>query len=265
MLLINWKWKKLIFPFLVFFTLLVSIYFTKEKNTDLLSYIIFPFFMFAVALAITRKKDILPIITEKILLSYSLTFWFVFFSKFYKAPNFLFFLLLTPSIATILINFINSKLNFWKRIFFYYWFLLIIVFIGLNNFSYEYLNIFFNNTNLNFYSPINYILTGMAFLYLGVNVTYVFALIPLPGKHQSWADRMKEWHELTDVMTKRWSDIQSTPKQALLIIFFQGGGLFLNYHYHFLSERLVLNLLVLLPAVLSLEKNSTLKIPINLL
>jgi hypothetical protein len=43
----------------------------------------------------------------------------------------------------------------------------------------------------------------MAFLFLAVNATYLYMLIPITGKTESWRDRLKEWHELTDEMAQR--------------------------------------------------------------
>ena len=232
-----------------------------ENNYDPLIHIFLCFCFFAFIFAITFKEDILPLISEKILLSYSLIFWFSFFSFFYKDAfihKFLFILFLLPSLATVFIAFIKSKLNFWGKLFFYSWFLTIIVSLGLFRFSFSHLSLFFSNHHSSWIGPIDCILTGMAFLYLVVNATYIWELIPIPGKNQSWKSRMEEWHELTNLMTQRCDDQQPTHVQTILILVLQGGGLFLNYQYHLVPAAVLINVLLLLPIILS-SGNSTTK------
>ncbi|MBF0571306.1 MAG: hypothetical protein HQL12_05485 [Candidatus Omnitrophica bacterium] len=236
-----------------------------EYNYELLPHIFICFCLFAVSFAMFFKEDILPVISEKVLLSYSLIFWFSFFSYFYKDAfihKFLFFLFLIPSLATVFIAFIKLKLNFWGKLFFYSWFLIIVVALGLFRFSFSHFSLFFDEQHVPWFGPIDCALTGMAFLYIIVNATYIWELIPLRGKNQSWKNRMKEWHELTSLMTQRCDGQQPTHLQTILILVLQGGGLFINYLYHLIPADLVVNVLILLPAVL-LMGNSTTKIALQ--
>lgn len=231
-----------------------------EYNYQLLLHIFISFCVFAFVFALVFKKDILPLISEKVLLSYSLIFWFSFFSFFYKDAfihKFLFFLFLVPSLATVFIAFIKLKLNFWWKLFFYTWFLIIVVSLGLFRFSFNHLALFFDSQHAPWIESIDCILTGMAFLYLIVNATYIWELIPIPGKNQSMQSRMKEWHELTNLMTQRCDDQQPTHLQTVLIIVLQGGGLFLTYQYHLVPGGLLVNVLLLLPVFLSSRDNTT--------
>lgn len=69
------------------------------------------FGFFSCSFAMAFKDDILPVVSEKVLLFYSLIFWFAFFSYFYKSTalqNILLFILLPPSTATVFICFARS-------------------------------------------------------------------------------------------------------------------------------------------------------------
>jgi hypothetical protein len=67
------------------------------------------------------------------------------------------------------------------------------------------------------------VLWGMAFLYLAINATYLYYLVPIPGRGQSWVDRMKEWHAFTDLMTQRYDGDPPRLRQALVIALGQAG------------------------------------------
>jgi len=97
---------------------------------------------------------------------------------------------------------------------------------------------------------------GMAFLYLAVNIAYLYELIPIPERNQSWKARMKKWHELTDLMTHRVAEDQPTHRQTLLLLVGLGGALLAIYVYRWIPSGLLINILIVLPGVLSLGCNS---------
>ena len=152
---------------------------------------------------------------------------------------------------------IKSKLNFWGKLLFYSWFLVIVVTLGLFRFSFSHLSLFFDRAHTPWIGSVDCLLTGMAFLYLIVNATYIWELIPIPGKNQSWQDRMRQWHELTGLMTKRCDDQQPSHLQTVMIIVLQGGGLLLDYQYHLVPAGLLINVLILLPVILSTGNRTT--------
>jgi len=230
-----------------------------EYNYEPLMHIFICFCIFAIMFALFFKEDILPLISEKVLLSYSLIFWFSFFSFFYKDAfihKFLFFLFLIPSLSAVYIAFIKTKLNFLGKLFFYTWFLIIVVSLGLFRFSFSHLSLFFDKHHVPWIGSVDCLLTGMAFLYLIVNATYIWELIPIPGKNQTMESRMQQWHELTNLMTQRCDDQQPTHLQTILILVLQGGGLLLNYLYHLVPAGVLINVLILLPAILSSGNNT---------
>jgi len=171
-----------------------------------LFHVLVSFSLFSVTFALTFSKDILPILSEAILLSYTLVFWFAFYSFYYQGgplQTVLLIVLLVPTIATLYIAFRKTQLTFLLKLILYTWFLIIIVCLGLFQFPYSRLALFFEERQVPWITPLDSLAAGMAFLFLLANATYVFYLIPIPGKNESWEERMRHWHEFTDLMTQR--------------------------------------------------------------
>ena len=59
---------------------------------------------------------------------------------------------------------------------------------------------------------------------------------------------MRDWHELTSLMTERYDDKDRISyTQALWIIVGQGGLLFLDYCFRFMDVNLLLTLCIFIP------------------
>jgi hypothetical protein len=215
--------------------------------------------IFAFMFAIRFKNDLLPVVSEKVLLSYSLILWFAFFSYLYKGAawqNVLAAILLVPSAATVFIAFKRPKLNFVWKLCLYTWFLCIVVSLGLFQFPFQHLSIFLSPEKSPWLNPLDCIVAGMALLYLAVNMAYLFELVPIPGRHQSWADRMVEWHKLTGLMTERLEE-EPMHRIGLLILGGQGAALAAIYFFHWVPAALAINVFVVLPSILAMGSNST--------
>ena len=228
-----------------------------EPVYDPWSHLLFGLGMFSFAFAIVFKDDILPRINERILLSYSLVFWFALFSFFDGASGFRMALLAICGALTavsLFVAFVRPTLSFALKVALYVWFLTIVVAVGLFQFPIEGLSIFLEPNRGSWLAPVDCILGGMAFLYLVVNASYIFELIPIPGKTQSWKDRMKEWHAFTDLMTNRIDDEPPTATGAIIIVLGQGSILLSVYFYHWLDAGLVINVFVVLPFLLRLKR-----------
>ncbi|HEX3949757.1 MAG TPA: hypothetical protein VHW95_07910 [Steroidobacteraceae bacterium] len=221
-------------------------------------HILFSMGFFAFMYALRFKNDLLPVISEKVLLSYSLIFWFAFFSYFYKGTAWdvaLAALLLVPTGATVFIAVHRPGLSFAWKLALYTWFLTIVVSLGLFQFPFQHLSIFLSPEKSPWLNPLDCVVAGMAFLYLAVNMAYLFELIPIPGKNQSWADRMKQWHELTSLMTVRFED-EPMHRLGMLLIVVQGIVLLAVYYFHWVSAGLAINLFIVLPSILPKGNNS---------
>ena len=230
----------------------------NEHNYQPFFHILMSLGFFAFMFAMRFKDVLLPVISEKVLLSYSIIFWFAFFSYFYKGTAWdyaLAALVLVPSAFTVSIAFKRPKLSFMWKLGLYTWFLCVVVSLGLLQVPFRLLSIFLSPENSPWLSPLDCVVAGMAFLYLAVNIAYLYELIPIPERNQSWANRMKEWHQLTSLMTDRFEDEQ-IHRLGMLLIAGQGAVLLAIYFFHWVSSALAINFLVVLPSILSFGGNS---------
>src|ERR1700722_2811614 len=215
----DWNWKRLAGGFGIGFVGMFPG--RSERHYQPFVHILLSFGFFSCWFAMTFKDDILPVVSEKVLLFYSSIFWFAFFSYFYQGTvlhNVLLVVLLLPSAATVFICFVRPQLTFPWKLYLYAWFLCTVISLGLIQFPYHHLSIFLARQEIPWLTPLDCIVGGMAFLYLAVNIAYLYELIPIPGRDQSWKKRMKEWHELTSLMTQRVAEDQPTHQQTLVLL-----------------------------------------------
>ena len=129
----------------------------------------------------------------------------------------------------------------------YIWFLCVLIGIAASKFAFStVVNIFWNSGG-----PVNSVtklFVGMSFLYLAINVWYVIELIPLPGKHQSFSERLEHVKEDLDILASDYDDAQVRWWKTVLLLAISGSLLAINYFQHFVSdETLIPFLIVLLP------------------
>jgi hypothetical protein len=246
----DWSWFKLLICAAIG---LVGLIPGKHEHVyQPLFHILMWFSFFSISFAFMFSKEILPIISEPVLLSYTLVFWFalfIYYSDHTSLQSALFFLPLIPSAACLYLSFRRTQLGFVFKLILYTWFLVIIVSLGLFQFPFGQLALFYDERQVPWVSPIESAMAGMAFLFLLVNGTYVFYLIPIPGRTQSWTDRMKDWHEFTDLLTQRVADSQITRVQTSIILAVEGTALALNAIYDWLPPGLVINLAIIIPSL----------------
>ena len=209
--------------------------------------------IFAFLFAFAFRRIILPIVSEPVLLSYTIIFWFAFFVYYYDGTppqRKLMYLLLAPSAISLYVSLVKTQLGFGLKLILYTWFLIIIVCLGLFQFPFDQLTLFYDDHQVPWVTPAESVMAGMAFLFLLVNGTYVFYLIPIPGRTQSWKDRMKEWHEFTDLLTQRFAGSQITLAQSSMVLFVEGIALLLNTIYQWLPAGLIINLAIVIPGLI---------------
>jgi hypothetical protein len=210
--------------------------------------------IFGVLVAGVYQDEILPPVGDKLLLAFTLIFWFGFVTGLYRGTRLqqlLLFVCLLPTAATIYVAAMRPALGFWGKLGLYIWYLVIVVFLGWLQFPFGNLSIFDDSATLGWLGPIDAFATGMACLYLLTNAFYLFELLPIPGRSQSFSDRMKDWHQLTNLMTQRCSD-QDGPAEgwAFAIIGALGPLLLLNYVFELLPNSLVISIAIILATML---------------
>jgi hypothetical protein len=246
----DWDWMKLGGCLLIALCALLP-----DKHEHIyqpLSHVLMIFSIFALMFALLFVKDILQVLTAPLVLSYTLVFWFAFFTFFYDGTSRhqqLVLLLLVPSAASLIIAMWRGPLGFVTKLVLYSWFLIVIVSLGLMQFPFSQLAIFFEDQQLPWVTPLESFAAGMAFLFLLVNATYVFYLVPIPGKSESWAHRMKDWHEFTDELTQRVDNSQMARARIAAVLGVEAVALLLNANFHWLAPGLVINIALVLPAI----------------
>ena len=210
--------------------------------------------VFGVFFAGVYRDEILPPVGDKLLLAFTLIFWFGLVTGLHHGTQpqpALMLASLLPTAATIYIAALRPDLCFWGKLGLYTWYLMIVVFLGWLQFPLGNLSIFNDRAAIGWLGPIDALATGMASLYLLVNAFYLSLLLPIPGRSESFSDRMKAWHELTALMTQRCSD-QDGPGdgRAFAIIGTLGALLLLNYVLEVLPNSLVISLAIVAAAAL---------------
>ena len=224
-----------------------------------LAHLGFSFGMFAFVLAWAYQEDILPYISETALLSYTLIFWYGFASSIYDGTRghiVVAAFCALPSSAAVYTALVHERNGFWWKLLLYVWFLAIVVTLQVQFFPFWNLSIFDEKIDVSWHGPLECFLSGMAALYLVVNATWLYLLIPIPGRSQSFRDRIREWQKLTGLMANRIANEQATRGEAAVIFTSIGGLLLLNYGFVWLPHSMAISIAILVTAVLMTSQPS---------
>jgi len=119
--------------------------------------------------------------------------------------RFQFFLLLLPTVPTVVNAFSDIDRDFRWKVFFQAWFSTILVVIAINSFDAGLLGVFEPEGGVApaLRSPLEMIAGGAAFLYIVANAWFVLALVPIPlVRGQSWDSRLKEVRAHMDLLAR---------------------------------------------------------------
>ncbi len=227
----------------------------QQQPTELPLHLLYGIIIFGATFAMLFKEDVLPRVNEHITLSYTLILWYAFLRN-YAYDSRIQILgaaaMLAPTGIVIWIAVSEVVLSVFWKIALYTWFLCTVVGLGVLVFPPQRIAMFLPHQTMPWMNRIDAILAGMGFLYLIANATYLYFLVPLPGKSQSWADRMKEWHAFVDILLPRFDATQSRLGLTLLLLLGQGGALLLNYQTHWLPDGFLINSIIVLPGIFTL-------------
>ncbi|NJD56623.1 MAG: hypothetical protein FIA94_09505 [Nitrospirae bacterium] len=227
---------------------LVIIGMGKMPDLPLSAHIFFAFAGYCALFAVLMKNAILPQTNERSLLFLNIALWYAFITYRPMIPEFLkpvLLLIFIPlTIATLVIAFRDFILGFWLSLVFYVWYLIIIVFIGIVQFPFWNLSFFFGRAVWAPLDAADVFLSGALFSYLAVHATYILALIPLPSRHQSFAERLEEVNQHAEMLVYRYSDEQLRVREAVLLISLFGGLYCLNYVFRLMPPSALINLTI---------------------
>jgi len=227
--------KKIFFSLLTGVLVLVFLIFrfSMEYNFGLYSLIVVG--IYVVSYSFLQIHKILPDISEQTVLQLSLLTLYIYDTSFYRPDilgNTILLILITFTLLSIFLGFVNYILPNGLKLIFYVIFLLLSTAIGLSYFSFNILNIFLKPGFANQFGYYEAFFSGIAFMYLLANVAYILWLIPLPGKNQTMRDRIREWKEFVKILIGKHTNAQLHPMQTGLNIIIIGGILIINYFFH---------------------------------
>lgn len=226
---------------------------TYDMATHVLAYPLMFFLIFVFIFIIAYRDKILLTINEQTVLSFTIMFWFV-------AGKYLFNLLacvgvfaIIATMLTALMCFTDIRIGRYPRAFFHAWFILMALFLCMSQFSASGLGEALTNfASIEQASPELMLLAffgGMTSLYICAYGFYLFMLIPIPGKHQSLSERLRQWEEDIDFLADRYSGEQIKPIFTILIIVIEGGLLLLNNFYPVVSDFILINFFIIISQI----------------
>ena len=225
-----------------------------SPSAGLASFLFMFVIYFSAVSAFAFRDEILPVINEGTILSFTIVFWFVAIENFsyFLTPLLIFGLIAT--IGTLVLTFTKIKTGFYSSVFFYGWFLAMSLFIGIMQAAYV-----LANPSLSVFDAF---ILGMFFLYLIAHYLYFFTIFSIPRNPSgplSISGYIRAWKRNVQCFTDKYSNLQISLPVALLIIVGEVGAFILNYYYNFAPFYLIAAVIMLLvpqsvPTLMNLSK-----------
>jgi hypothetical protein len=214
--------------------------------------------VFSVVYAVCFKKKILEHINKEILMVWTLVGLYIALrTPFVTAHPLVLILLLVLSVLPIVNAFTEMDASHAGRVYFYVWFLCVLVGIAASKFAFSTAaNVFGFSHGTEEINSLEMFIIGMSFLYLVVNLWYVIELIPLPGKHQSFSDRLAEVREAMEILADDYDAKQVRWWKTVLLLVVSGSLLAVNHFQQFVSDETLIPLLIIALPVMDKVKIS---------
>jgi hypothetical protein len=223
-----------------------------ETNYHLNVHLFFIACVFAIIYAFCFKEKILERINKEILMVWTLVGLYIALrTPLVMSYPPVFLALLGLGLLPVINAFAGFDSSYGWKVYFYIWFLCVLVGIAASKFAFSTVaNVFDFSHATEAVTALQMCVIGMSFLYLAVNLWYVVELIPLPGKHQSFSDRLEEVEEDLEILADDYDDEQVSWWKTVLLLAVSVTVLAANYFVNFVSdETLIPMLIVLLPVV----------------
>ncbi|MFA9288407.1 MAG: hypothetical protein ACEQSA_00815 [Weeksellaceae bacterium] len=221
----------------------------KEAVYSLDYHIVMSFTIFAMLLALMFKDKLMVYINELTL--FQITIILIYMNFVIELPFLSWVLPVLTYWSVIFVALLvvtKSLMHQYLKIGLYVWFLLISTFILLIQFIPEiqaflsYPVTFRTKTD----DMMHAFVAGMLFLPLSINFWYLWELVPLPGKRQSFSDKMAEVKEHAKEMKKKYSDYQLTWQNAVYVLMIQGGILIINHQLDIIPNGVAIGISLIL-------------------
>lgn len=232
-----------------------------EHNYDFSFHLFIAACVFAVAYAYIFKEKILERINKEIVMVWTLVGLYIALGfPFIVSHQQLTFLLLALSLLPIVNAFADFDQSYGWKVYFYIWFLCLIVGVMISQFAFSTVSAVFgfghHTVPIN---PLTIFVIGMSFLYLAVNLWYVLEIIPISGEKQSFDERMEEVEEDLEMFAANYDADQVRSWKTLVVFILCVSLLAANYFRHFISDTVLIPLLIAMLPVLN--KSNFSKVP----
>lgn len=183
--------------------------------------------LFIFTLTLTLHRYLVPVIHEGTLFVYTAIVWFLALGAYGETfgwPLYVFLAIPTIAIGASIVSL--KKPPFVFQVLMYAWFLVCSLFLlVITWFSFaEAKNVF------------QLFMLGVVAFPLGVCVLSLWEFIPLPGKRQSFASRMRQWREYVAMLGTKYSEHQLPPYQAIMLLAVVWTILATNQEYGLVSD-----------------------------
>jgi len=207
-----------------------------------------------VFLSVAYSDITLPRMRESLLLVMNLVWLYVAYLAQRRGamPRYILLASGIPTLWTLAVSFLPFRLNAAARVLTYVWFLAMTAGVLWFCVPGQVLRVLLWKPGQVELSAGEALLQGMSFSVLSVYAVNLFLLVPIPGKHQSFENRMQQWRELVWVMAGKHDDDQLDLGWAACILLGIGGFLALNAAKPLLDPYTAVSVVVIAPSLLSL-------------
>lgn len=239
------------FLFSLLFCLIGFVPGKHETEYDLPEHIGISLFLFIIAGFFASRQRLLPKINEISITTSTVLFWFIFLMMQKYSLNPLTYLI--PLIGTIAVTWViipSRVLPPAVQLMLYIWYQcigLMIIFFQYNSIR----QLLDGTLALTAISIPELISTGMVIFSVGIQIVSIVYLIPIPGKHQSMADRKKEVMQYVAELVEKFGDEQYRWQILLLMITAYVVAFIIHIRTGLLSDVIFINLLLLTVPVIT--------------
>jgi hypothetical protein len=219
--------------------------FRNEEVYEPLRHLLYAVGMFGAVFALSAARDFLPVLRERAVWAMNLVFWFVFLQShdLALAPHrILALVLLVPSALSLAWCWSYRPMGHVGQIACYLWFMLLLVLLGFWGFQFSPFALFGEEREVPWITPLEGFLGGMTFMLLLIYGTYLAYLVPLPGRNQSFKERMKDWREFVALLEARFHNVHSDRIELVTLTAVICGVFLAHYWVEWMTEGLAIGL-----------------------
>ncbi len=85
------------------------------------------------------------------------------------------------------------------------------------------------------------LIDGAAGAYIGVHAVFLFEILPIPGKHESWTDFKTRWTSYIHEIVSRLDDVRLDPRFAVLLVLGIVLAVYANHELGAMPDRVFAN------------------------